>query len=242
LALLLQGCHGADKLAERFTLGAVALAERADELLRGLPRGWSRARLEVTVEEPEQVDKAALILAPATPGRAGATFRLHVHNGTEGLAPTPEIVRRVLRRLESEGIRGRIKLAGHEEEPAPVTPVARDAGRRTLAAQWDALLLRLPPDWSDAYAELELDSSDFLERAALLLAPVNPARYGGPAAFRFRAARTKGYGTAAGMVRRCLERLDAEGLTGRVRILRVLSGSDLVGTQGPVWLLGGRSV
>ena len=220
----------------------MALAERADELLRGLPRGWSQARLEVNVEEPEQVDRAALILAPATPGRAGATFRLHVHSGTEGLAPTPEMLRRVLRRLDSEGIRGRLKLAGHEEKPAATTPTPPGRGRRMLAAQWDALLESLPADWSDAYAELELDSTDFLERGALLLAPLNPARYGGPASFRFRAARTQGYGTAAGMVRRCLERLDAEGITGRVRVLRVLSGSSLVGTQGPVWLVGGRSV
>ena len=220
----------------------MALAERADELLSGLPRDWSRARLEVTAEEPEDVDRVALILAPATPGRAGATFRLHVHDGSEGLAPTPEMVRRVLRRLDSAGIRCRIRLAGYEERSAAAAPPTLGAKRRRLAVQWDALLERLPPDWSDVYAEVELDSTDFLERAALLLAPVNPARYGGPAAFRFRAARTKGYGTAAGMVRRCLERLDAEGLTGRVCVLRVLSDSHLVATQGPVWLVGGRSV
>jgi hypothetical protein len=221
----------------------MALAERADEILRGLPRDWSRARIEVTVEEPEQVDRAALILSPATPGRAGATFRLHVHDGTEGIAPTPEMLRRVLRRLDAEGIRGRIKLAGHEERAAgaPARP-RRTERRRALATQWDALVERLPPDWSDAYAEIELDSTDFLERGALLLAPVNPARYGGPASFRFRAARNKGYGTAAEMVRRCLERLDAEGITGRVRLLRVLSDTHLVSTQGPVWLVGGRSV
>jgi hypothetical protein len=221
----------------------MALAERADEILRGLPRDWSRARIEVTVEEPEQVDRAALILSPATPGRAGATFRLHVHDGTEGLAPSPEMLRRVLRRLDAEGIRGRIKLAGHEERAAGAPARPRRAERRqALATQWDGLVERLPPDWSDAYAEIELDSTDFLERGALLLAPVNPARYGGPASFRFRAARNKGYGTAAEMVRRCLERLDAEGITGRVRLLRVLSDTHLVSTQGPVWLVGGRSV
>jgi hypothetical protein len=220
----------------------MALAERADEMLRGLPRDWSRARIELTVEEPEQVDRAALILAPATPGRAGATFRLHVYGGSEALAPTPEMLRRVLRRLDAEGIRGRIKLGGHEERTTALPTRARTAERTALAAQWNALLERLPADWSDAYAEVELDSSDFLERGALLLAPVNPARYGGPATFRFRAARDKGYGAAAGMVRRCLERLDEEGITGRVSVLRVLADTQLVSTQGPVWLVGGRSV
>jgi hypothetical protein len=222
----------------------MALAERVDEMLRGLPRDWSRARIEVTIEEPEEVDRAALILAPATPGRAGATFRLHVHHGTEGLGPTPELVRRVLGRLDAGGIRGRIKLAGHEVRSADAPAPARGSTRRrTLAAQWDALLEQLPRDWSDAYAEIQLDSTDFLERTALLLAPLNPARSADlTASFRFRAARNKGYGTAAEMVRRCLERLDAEGLTGRVRLLRVLCDTHLVSTQGPVWLVGGRSV
>lgn len=219
----------------------MALAERADEILRGLPRGWERARLDVTIEEPGQADRAALILAPATPGRAGAAFRLHVQGGTGGLAPTPEMVRRVLARLDEEGIRGRIRLAAHEE--AAVREAAAPAARReSLATQWDAGCARLPSDWSDLYAEVELDSTDFLERAALRLAPVNPARYGGPAAFRFRCARVRGYGTSPGMTRRCLERLDEDRITGRLRVLRVLSDTDPAGSQGPVWLLGGRSV
>ncbi|HEX2044735.1 MAG TPA: hypothetical protein VHF23_03800, partial [Gaiellaceae bacterium] len=146
-----------------------------------------------------------------------------------------------------EGIRARIRLAEHEA-PAPAPPRETEAAPRTdgdgqaLAAQWDALTARLPPDWSAVYAEVELDSTDFLERGALLLAPVNPARYGGPAGFRFRAASDRGYGVAAGMARRCLERLDEERITGRVRILRVLSDTDLAASQGPVWLIGGRSV
>jgi hypothetical protein len=44
------------------------------------------------------------------------------------------------------------------------------------------------------------------------------------------------------MVHRCLERLDEEGIRGRVRILRALSDTQPVGTQGPVWRVGGRSV
>ena len=63
----------------------MALAERIDEILRGLPRDWERARLDLSVEDPEETDRAALILAPATPGRSGSTFALHVHDGTKGL-------------------------------------------------------------------------------------------------------------------------------------------------------------
>jgi hypothetical protein len=222
----------------------LALAERLNDILAGLPRDWRQARLDLTLEEPEDADRAALILAPATPGRSGSTFRLYVHAGRERLAPTPELVRRVLHRLDEEGIRARMKLVGHEERaPAGVAaPAAPAERRRSLATAWDELVRRLPADWSDLYAEVELDSTDFLERGALLLAPVNPSRYDGPATLRFRCARTTGYGVAPEMARRCLARLDEEGITGRVRVLRVLSGTHLVGTQGPVWLVGRRSV
>ena len=44
------------------------------------------------------------------------------------------------------------------------------------------------------------------------------------------------------MTHRCLERLDDEGIRGELRILRVLSDTDPVATQGPVWYVEGRSV
>ena len=221
----------------------MALAERCDEILRGLPRGWSLAHVELTLERGADADRAALILAPATPGRQGRTFQLHVHNGT-GLAPTPELVRRVVRRLDEEGITGWLKLVHEEQAPAPPYTSTREPERapQPLASQWDELLERLPPDWSDLYAEIDLDSSDFLDRGALLLAPVNPAHYGGPLSLRFRCARVRGYGVSAEMARRCLERLDREHITGIVRVLRVLSDTHHVATQGPVWYVEGKSV
>jgi hypothetical protein len=74
------------------------------------------------------------------------------------------------------------------------------------------------------------------------MAPVNPARFDGTPTFRFRVARQFGYGASAEMTRRCLERVDEEGIRGEFRVLRVLSDTDPVATQGPVWYLGGRSV
>jgi hypothetical protein len=44
------------------------------------------------------------------------------------------------------------------------------------------------------------------------------------------------------MTHRCLERLDAEDIRGEVRVLRALSDTHHVWTQGPVWYVGGRSV
>jgi hypothetical protein len=44
------------------------------------------------------------------------------------------------------------------------------------------------------------------------------------------------------MARRCLARLDEEGIRGVVRVLYALSDTDPVGTQGPVWRLEGKAV
>lgn len=112
----------------------------------------------------------------------------------------------------------------------------------SLARRWDAALVTLPSDWSSLHCELEVKSSDYLDRTALLCAPLNPSRVPSQLAFAFRCAAREGYGAAPAMVRRCLERLDAEGITGDVRVLRVLSDVASVGTQGPVWLVGGRIV
>ena len=223
----------------------MALADRVDELVRGLPRDWERARVELTLDEEDDADRAALILAPASPGRSGTTFTIHVAPGQPGSGTTPGQAKRVLGRLDQAGIPGRVRLAETERPPAAAAAPTRSAAaaeRQTLAASWDALLRRLPPDWSDLYAEIELDSSDYLDRGALLLAPINPARAGGPATFRFRAASDKGYGVAAGMARRAFQRLDDEGLGGRVRILRVLSDTSSPFSQGPVWREDGRAV
>jgi len=114
--------------------------------------------------------------------------------------------------------------------------------RATFVASWDAAVAVLPPDWSDLYCEVELTSTDYLERAALLMAPANPARYGGKPGFRFRCSRVFGYGVDDAMARRCLARLDEGGIRGTFQILRALSDTHPVQTQGPVWYVGGRSV
>jgi hypothetical protein len=119
-------------------------------------------------------------------------------------------------------------------------PAAAAGAGAPLAAAWDAEVQKLPPDWTDVYAELELDSTDYLDRAALLTAPLNPSRVEERAAFRFRSARSFGYGAAPQMVRRSLERLDEAGITGELRIQYVLSDTKPVATQGPVLYIGGK--
>jgi hypothetical protein len=202
-------------------------------LERELPPNWSDATLVLKVRE-QDADRAAALLGGANPLRSGNSLRLFVsRKGGFG----PEALRRALLRLDRQGIAGTLELAGVTEAEAP--PSAAPA---TLAAQWDAALATLPPDWSDMLAELVLRSSDHLERAALLTAPMNPTRPGKRLALQFRVARRFGYGVSAEMARRCLERLDEEGIGAELTILRVLCDTDAVATQGPVWRVGGRAV
>ena len=213
----------------------MSLVEQFNELERELPEPWGTARLRLIVADDGRCDRAAALLGPANPGRRGKQIRFSAgHRGDEIGA---DGIRRLLRRLDDEGIDGGLELVGTEEAPAEELRV-----RTKLKDDWEHALARLPPDWTDIYAEVRLDSTDFLDRAALLLSPLNPARYGGPTGFRFRCARTFGYGASSGMVSRCLERCDEEGITGEIEILRALSDTFPVGTQGPVWYVGGRSV
>jgi hypothetical protein len=196
---------------------------------------WRDARLDLVVDDDAQVSRASALLGPASPGRSGKAIRFTTARG--GAMVGPEAVRRMLKRLDDERIAGTLTLVSSgEAAPEPVI------ARASLAAEWDAALAVLPGDWSDLLCELELTSSDHVERAALLTAPLNPIQGTGRPGFRFRCAHTFGYGASSGMVRRCLARLDDERIPGAVRVLRALSDTHPVGTQGPVWRIGERSV
>jgi hypothetical protein len=203
---------------------------------RDLPEGWAEARLQLTVDDASQCDRAAALLGPTQPFRSEPRV-LRFRSSRRGTAPSADGIRRLLRQLDRHRIRGTLELVSSEEAPAAV-----EAPRTTLAEAWDAELAKLPDDWSDAYAEVALLSTDYVDRGALLMAPLNPRREGGEPTFRFRSARRFGYGTSPEMVRRCFERCDAEQMRGTVRVLRALSDTDPVQTQGPVWTIAGRTI
>lgn len=214
-------------------LSAVALVAQWQGILDGLPEDWHAARLRLTTGDRAQAGRAAALLGPANPGRYERFVTFQVARGGSGTSP--DLARRLIARLDAERVTGSLKLVGVDESAG-----ARPArARPSLAAQWARLVTELPEDWSDAYAEIALASSDYLDRAALLLAPVNPSRVPGELAFRFRVARRFGYGASAEMTRRCLERLDEETIRGTVQILWALSDTRPVYTQGPVWYAGG---
>jgi hypothetical protein len=211
------------------------LAWQLIEHERQLPPNWTDAQLVLIVADRD-ADRAAALLGNVNPLRRGGSIRLFLsRDGGVG----PEALRRALIRLDRQNIAGTLELVGTteaEEATAAAQP------RATLVEQWNAAVAALPADWSDMLGELVLRSSDQLERAALLVAPMNPTRIGKELALRFRAARRFGYGTSATMVRRCLERLDEEGIPAELMVLRVLCDTDAVGTQGPVWRVAGKSV
>jgi len=213
----------------------MSLVEQWNDVERALDPRWEHAVLSLTVADESRRSRAAALLAPAGPGRHGAALRFHVERAGGGVGP--EAIRRMLRRLDDEGIDGTLELVSSVEAVA-----SAEEARSSLADAWDAALAALPSDWSDLLCEVELTSTDHLEPGALMLAPINPLRRPGRPGYRFRAARAAGYGASTGMVRRCLERLDEAGVPGSVRVLEAMSDSHHVGTQGPVWYVAGKAV
>jgi hypothetical protein len=211
----------------------VPLVARWNSLERGLDPRWTEATLSLAIDDDRARSRAASLLGPAGPGVGGKQIRFHV--STQGAGIGPEATRRLLRRIDAEGITGRLELVdSHAPPPEPEQP------SRSLALAWQEALAVLPSDWSDLVVELELDSSADIDRGAVLCAPINPSQLTGKPGFRFRCASRHGYGASAGMVGRCLARLDEAGITGRVRITRALSDVHPVGTQGATFVTGLR--
>ena len=209
------------------------LVEQWNQVQSGLDPSWSDVRLSLRIDNDRARERAVALLAPAGPGRSGVMIRFYVTRSGRGLGP--EAARRLLGRIDNERIRGQLTLMGTSETEAP-----QEIARPKLAAEWQAALEMLPSDWSDLVAELELDSSVDVDRAAVLCAPLNPMQLTGKPGFGFRCANNRGYGASAGMVGRCLTRLDEAGITGNVRVMRVLSDVHPLGTQGATFLVGRR--
>jgi len=211
------------------------LAEQFRRLASSLPDGWQSARLRLIVADERDSAGAAALLGPTNPGQRGKV--INFATARRGAGVGPDRIRELLRRLDTEGIEGELELVGVEEAAS-----LADSERPTLAGGWDEAVTTLPPDWSDLYAEVEVTSSDYIEPGALRLSPLNPTRPDARPLFRFRAARTFGYGGSPEMVRRCLERLDEAGIRGELRILNVISDSYPAKTQGPVWYAAGKVI
>jgi len=211
-------------------------ADQWAQIEETLDADWAEARLSFAPEGSSS--EAAAVLGPMQPVRVGDELRFHVTRSDGGA----ERARNTLGRLDRNRIWGMLALIDVAADTPPSTMPAVPAAVTPLADAWDDAISSLPPDWSDLLCELELDSSDHVPRAALLGAPLNPSRVPDATALRFRASGKRGYGVSPQMARRCFERMDAEGITGRIAVLYGLSDTENADTQGPVWRLAGRSV
>src|ERR687885_299378 len=98
-------------------LGVMALVDQWREIQAGLPEDWSDARLRLRLDNTD-CDRAAALLGPVNPGRGRSEVRFYA--ARRGAGPSRELVRRLLRRLDQEGIGGTLELVGTgKAEPAP---------------------------------------------------------------------------------------------------------------------------
>lgn len=212
--------------------------EQWKQLRTQLDPDWDAVSLSFV---PEDLSRAAAVLAPLGPGRYGRELRFQVSRHGAG----PDRLENLLNRLDRKRVWGELALVDAQVAPREEAVAAPEpARRRKLATQWDEALAALPPGWRDLDVELHLDSTDFLAQAALAGAPLNPNRVPGETAVRFRVTEhgLGGYGAPPGMARRCLERMDAAGITGELRLLDPLSDVDYVYTQGTVSRVAARSL
>jgi hypothetical protein len=196
-----------------------------------LPESWSSALLELRLEQRSEAELASRLLGPAQPYRPEpGVLRFRV--ARDGTAPSTDGIQRLLRRIDSERVHGKLTLVGSSSRE-----VAPELVEVSLVAAWEAAEQSLPTDWSHAFCEIEVRSTDYIDRTSLDCVPMNLRRVGDTNRLRFRAARTAGYGAAPAMIRRCFERCDTDGIKGTVRVLNAMSSADPVSTQGPVWIM-----
>lgn len=214
----------------------MAAADQWARIEEALDPEWVELRLAFAPEGA--LAEAAAVLGPLQPVLVGDELRFHVTRSDGGAERT----RNTLSRLDRKRLWGTLALIDVAAGDAPAAITTVPAAALGLADSWDEAISSLPPDWSDLLCELELESSDHLPRAALLGAPLNPTRVPDANALRFRASGKQGYGVSPQMARRCFERMDADGITGRITILHGLSDTENAVTQGPIWRVAGRSV
>jgi hypothetical protein len=199
-----------------------------------LPQDWEGVRVTLTPEDPKELPRAAAVLGPLNAGLVDGALALDVRRagGTGG----PEAARRLFARLDEQRVWCTL-TRGDVREAAPAE--LKEQPRPSVAQSWDDALATLPPDWSELLCRLEIAGSALLPRAALLCAPINPTRDRDAVGFVFRAGRV-GYGVSTMMAKRCFERLDEDGIDGAVSVLRVLSDTQPVASQGSSWIVAGR--
>ncbi len=100
---------------------SASLAAAWDELVAGLPEDWSDVLCLVELRSSDELDSAALALAPVNPSRHEGTlgFRFRVARRF-GYGAAPGMARRCLERVDEAGIPGRLRLLEAFSDTKPV--------------------------------------------------------------------------------------------------------------------------
>ena len=102
--------------------------------------------------------------------------------------------------------------------PLPSRPVS-------LATDFQAMLDALPPDWTDLEVDLRIDDEGRYIDSAVALSQVNAQVYSRAEwHWRLLVAHSFGHAAAAETVMGVLAKLDAEGVTGEMRVAEVREG------------------
>lgn len=96
-----------------------------------------------------------------------------------------------------------------------------------LAADFELILETLPPDWTDLEVDVRIDDASQYVDTAVALSQVNAQVYQRPLEgwqWRLIVAHSFGHAAAAETVRGVLEKLDADGVRGELRVAEVREG------------------
>jgi hypothetical protein len=98
----------------------------------------------------------------------------------------------------------------------------------SLAEEFEQILRTLPPDWTDVEVDMRIADMSHYVDTAVAVSQVNAQVYQHPQAdswhWRLLVAKSFGHAAAAETVRGVLEKLDAEGVAGELRVAEVREG------------------
>jgi hypothetical protein len=98
----------------------------------------------------------------------------------------------------------------------------------SLAAEFEQILQTLPPDWTDLEVDVRIEDMSQYVDTAVALSQVNAQVYQHPRAERWQwrllVAKSFGHAAAPESVKGVLEKLDADGVAGELRVAEVREG------------------
>ena len=177
-----------------------------------LPAGWVDARRQSDARgrRARRPGDRAARAAPAAfaPGRDTISLR---HRPRRAPGRAPRRCGAALARLDAERLHGALVVgvgrASGRPEPEARRPHRACPSRGTRRSR------RCRPTGATSSARSSSTPPTTSSRARCNMAPINPRRVGDTLRLQFRSASRFGYGASPGMVRRCLERCDAAGMT-----------------------------